>query len=284
MHFRLKGFGMSMGFVLSGALFLNVFAQETQPAATPSPSPTSAASPSPTPIPAKTPKPDKNAPIVYTPEQIAETVILLNGTRGAMAQIKRTTYERGKMATTYPDGTVENATYEKRIIRGETTEKDKIRVDLKFPSIEYAMVQNTKVFGLLNGADFSPRQEALDSFDAHIWHSFDTLFRYKENGSTLALAEKQKHMGVEYYVLDITDKNSRKTRFFISVKLFKIMGMEYTVGGVKYTRKFYDYRLAQNMLVPYRTALFVDGKQTEETWVSTVTYGQKVEEGYFQEN
>ena len=51
---------------------------------------------------------------------------------------------------------------------------------------------------------------------------------------------------------------------------------------VKYMKRFYDYRYAQSTLVPYRTVLTVDGKQTLETRILTVTYGVKMEDATFQ--
>lgn len=89
-------------------------------------------------------------------------------------------------------------------------------------------------------------------------------------------------MGNEYHILELTDKENRKTRYFISTKTFKVMWLEYKDGDVKYTRKFYDYRLAQGTWVPYRTVLYANDKQIEETQILTVTYGQKVEEEVFQ--
>ena len=38
-----------------------------------------------------------------------------------------------------------------------------------------------------------------------------------------------------------------------------------TEDGVKYRRKFYDYNYAQGTLVPYRTVLWANDKQIEET-------------------
>jgi len=51
---------------------------------------------------------------------------------------------------------------------------------------------------------------------------------------------------------------------------------------VKYSKRFYDYRVAQGTLVPYRTVLSEDGKPTMETRISTVTYGVKMEDSLFQ--
>ena len=88
-------------------------------------------------------------------------------------------------------------------------------------------------------------------------------------------------MNVDFYIVDVTDKENRKTRFYISVKTLRVMMLEYEEGGVKYKRKFYNYNYSQGTLVPYRTVLWADGKQIEETEIMTVTYGQKVEDFMF---
>jgi hypothetical protein len=279
-HFSFKGFILSLAFILSGALSVGVFAQNTPPSASATP----AATPKPTPK-EKPAKPDKNAPAKpVTAEQVAESSILIYGGRAGWTQIGRTTLERGKIALTSADGVTDNANYEKRIIRGENIEKDKWRIDQKFPSVEFALVYNAKIFGLLNDAVFTPRQDALSNFEAQMMHGLDTLIRYKENGAKLELGAKQKNLGVEYYVLDVIDKNDRRTRFFISTRSLRVMSLDFTVNSVKYVRKFYDYHYAQGLLVPYHSVLLANEKQIEESWISTVTYGQKVEESYFTES
>jgi len=284
-HFSFKGFILSLAFILSGSLSVCVFAQDTPPAAPQAtPSATPQATPQPTPK-EKTAKLDKNAPLKpVTAEQLAEGTLIVYGGRGGIAQMGRTTLEHGKMTITNADGSSDSATYEKRILRGESQEKDRWRIDQKFPSVEFALVYNAKIFGLLNDSVFTPRADAVAAFEAQMYHGLDALLRYKENGSKLEMGEKQKNLGVEYYTLDITDKHDRKTRYFISVKTLRVMWLEYTANSVKYTRRFYDYRYAQGLLVPYRSVLLADDKQIEESWVSTVTYGQKVEESYFSES
>jgi len=50
---------------------------------------------------------------------------------------------------------------------------------------------------------------------------------------------------------------------------------------VKYTRKFLDYRIVQQTLVPYRVVLTADGHDSQETRVLTITYGVKVSDSIF---
>ena len=225
----------------------------------------------------------------FTAEQIAETVIVANGSRPLLSQIRRNGVERGRQTRTAPDGRTEEAHYEMRFVRGEKAEKDKVRVDNKTPQAEYCLINSEgRVFGIINGSPFTPRAAATADFISQQAHSIDALLRYKENESKLASAGKDKHQGIDVYVIDLTDKANRKTRYFVSAKTFRVLWLEYeeTPPGagapVKYSKRFYDYRVAQGTLVPYRTVLSEDGKQTTETRISTVTYGVKMEEAMFQ--
>lgn len=238
---------------------------------------------------AKPPKPQntKIAEQGFTAEQVAESAVFIYGLyaggRAGLNQIRKTSVERGKMTITNADGTVDLANYEKRIMRGDNLEKERIRFDQEFPSAKFALIyKDSKILGLFNDSVFTPREDASKAFTNQIWRGLDALLRYKENESKLVLSGKEKIMGVEYYLLDVTDKQERTTRFFVSAKFFKVMWLEYSEGETKYVRKFYDYRYAQGTLVPYRSTLTANGKQIEETTISTVTYGQKVEEDIFQ--
>ena len=224
----------------------------------------------------------------FTAEQIAEAVILVNGSRPILNQIRRNGIERGRVSRMGQDGRPEEGRYELRFMRGDNAEKDKVRIDNKTSQSEYSLVYGEgHIFGIINGAPFTPRADATADFISQQAHSIDALLRYKENESKLASAGKDKQQGVEIYVLYVTDKANRKTRYFISAKTFRILWLEYEEtppgagAAVKYMKRFYDYRVAQNTLVPYRTVLLEDGKQTQETRILTITYGVKMEESLF---
>lgn len=243
--------------------------------------------------PASTPAPDKTQVQVQgktpTAEQVAEAVIFAFGSRGVLEQIRRNGIERGHITRTTAEGKAEEATYERRFIRGPDVSKDKVRFDQKMPNMEYSLVYGDgRLWGIINGASFTPRQDAVDSFMSQYWHSVDTLLRYKENGSTPAYVDRVKQKGLDIYVIDVTDKEKRRTRYYISAKTLHILWLEYEevpdAGGptVKYTRKFSDYRPIQNTLLSYRSVLLADDKQVQETRVSSVTFGLKLEESLFQ--
>lgn len=227
-----------------------------------------------------------------TAEQIAESAIAIAGNgfgRAVLNQIRKNGIERGRETRTRPDGRAEETRYELRFVHGEKPDQDKIRVDNKTPQAEYSLVWGGgRLFGIINGATFTPRADASAEFISQQAHSIDALLRYKENESKLASAGKDKQLGVDVYVLDLTDKADRKTRYFISARSFRVLWLEYEetpLGSrtpVKYTKRFYDYRIAQGTQVPFRVVLLEDGKQTLERHILTMQYGVKMEDSLFQ--
>ncbi|MGI8639807.1 MAG: hypothetical protein ACR2MG_07615 [Pyrinomonadaceae bacterium] len=218
-----------------------------------------------------------------TAEQVAEYVIIFYGGRQNINQIRKTTFERGRLNLINADGKSEQANYERWILRADSLDKERIRVDQDFPNAKFALIYNgEKTFGLFNESVFAPREDASKSFENQIWHGLEALLRYKENNSKLELGGRDKLMGVDFHILDVTDKQNRKTRFYISSKTFRVMMLEYTEDNIKYKRKFYDYNYAQGTLVPYRSVLWADGKQIEEIEIQTISFGQKIEDNLFQ--
>ena len=222
-----------------------------------------------------------------TAEQVVESAIFiygLGGGRQTLNQIRKTAFERGKITVTNGEGKTDQASYQRWTQRADTLNKEKIRLDQEFPKGRYALVfSQEKIFGIVDDSVFIPREDASRAFENQIVHGLEALLRYKENESQIALAAREKILGVDYYVIDVTDKQSRKTRFYVSAKTFRVMMLDYEQAGVKYRRKFYDYNYAQGTLVPFRTMLWADNKVVEETEVGTITFGQKIDESLFSE-
>src|SRR5258706_2506429 len=231
-------------------------------------------------------------PKTPTAEQLAERVIACAGSafgRAVLPQIRRNGIERGRLTRPGDDGRTEEVRYKIRFVRGDKSEKDKLRFDSKTHQSEYSLVYGEgRIFGIINGSVFTPRADATADFIAQQAHSIDALLRYKENESKVTAAGKEKQQGIDVYVIDLTDKANRRTRYFISARTFRVLWLDYeeTPPGasapMKYTRRFYDYRLAQGTQVPYPTVLLEGGKQNLETRILTITYGVKMEESLFQ--
>jgi hypothetical protein len=231
------------------------------------------------------PAKDTKTPAVQTAESVTESAIIIYGGFGGrktLDQIRKTAIEHGRMSLLNAQGLTEPVSYVKWSVRGDSLNNEKIRADLEYPSIRYALVRSEdKTFGLYNDAVFSPRGDATKEFENRIFHGLEALLRYKENGSTIALAGHEKILGVDYFFVDVTDKAGRKTRFYVSSKTYRVMMIDYEEDGVKYRRKFYNYNYAQGTLVPFHTTLTANDKLVEETDVLTVTFGQKVDEELF---
>lgn len=225
----------------------------------------------------------------FTAEQIVESVILISGTRAGLAQVRKTGVENGRMSRMTAEGRPEEVRYQKRFMAADKIDKDKIRIDQKTPQAEYSLIKNgERIFGIINGSPFTPRADTAAEFLSQQTRSLEALLRYKENDSKLTSAGKDKQQGLDLYVIDLIDKANNKTRYFISVKSLRVLWLEYEetppnqTTPIKILKRFYDYRYAQSTLVPYRTVIYVDGKQTVETRVMTVTYGVRMEDAVFQ--
>lgn len=274
-----RSFTVLAGFVSVLALGSTGIAEGQTPTASPSP----AASPA-----QKLPPIDKNQK-TFTAEQIVESAIFVYGSRPVLNQIRRNGIERGRVCKPNCEvpGKTEESTYERRFVRGDNSEKDKVRVDQKMPTLEYSLIYGEgKLFGIINGTAFTPRQDAANVFLSQQRHSIDSLLRYKENGSTLTYVGKDKQKGIDLYVVDVEGKDKQKTRYYISAKTLHVVWLEYEEpsGGAqrqKFRRSFHDYRYAQSTLVPYRSVLLEDGKQTQETRIFYVTYGTKLDDSLF---
>ena len=224
-----------------------------------------------------------------TGEQVAEAVVFAFGVRERLQQIRRTGIERGSLTRPTEDGRSEVINYTRSFKRGDSYEKDKIRLDQRKPSVEYSLVFNEgKIFGLLRGTAFTPRQEDVTTFLSDRIHGIDTLLRYKESGATVKYVSKETQKGLEMWVLDLTDKEKNTTRFYVSSKTWRVLWLEWqeTPPGerkaVRFKRTFHDYRVVQGTYVPYRSVFYADDRQLEEAQVLTVTYGLRVEDAVFQ--
>ena len=232
------------------------------------------------------PKPVRGADKAVTAEQVAETVVLVYGSREALQQIRRTGVERGRITRTGSDGAPQEISYERAFKRGDTFEKDKIRLDQRMSTIQYSLIYTDgRVTGMLRGTPFTPKEEDVTTLLTERVHGIDALLRYKESGATLKYNGKESQKGLDLWVLELTDKENHATRYFISSKTGRILWLEYDEGSgasaVRFKRTFHDYRVVQRTLVPYRTVLYAGDRQVEESQVLTVTYGVKVEDAMF---
>lgn len=235
--------------------------------------------------PQQQPRADERNP---TAEQVAAMVIYVYSPRIPLAQIRRTGVERGRLTRTAADGRQEEVIYERHFMRGETSDKDKIRLQQRTPSQEYALVYGEgRVWGVTNETHFTPRQDTANEFLTDMRQDIEALLRYRENGSTIAFAGRDRQQGIDLWLLDLTDKEGQRTRYFISARTGRVLSLEYeatpsgSAAPIRYRKSFHDYRYAQGTLVPHRTVLYANGQVAQESRILTITYGVRMEEALF---
>lgn len=222
-----------------------------------------------------------------SPEDVAEIVIAVYGSRNALAQIRRNGVERGKLTRNGAEGRTEEISYERRFIRGDESVKDRVRLDQKASAAEYALIYGDgNLWGVVSGSVFTPRDDAKADFFSNLWYDIDALLRYKENKSTLTLVGKDKQKNIDLWVIDLVDAEKRRVRYYVSSTTYRVLWLEYEQPGAgeeaaKYKKTFHDYRIAQGTLVPFRSVLYLNGNQVSERRVLTVTYGVKMDESLF---
>lgn len=231
-----------------------------------------------------------------TAEQIAETVVGVYGgfpgrpdvARQILAQVRRNGIERGRTTSATEEGRTEETTYERRFMRGANSAADKIRLDRRSPQLEYSLIYNGgQVRGVINGATYTPRDDATADFLTRSRQDIDALLRYRENTSTVAVAGRDRQRNIEMYMLDLTDRENRRTRYYVSARSFRVLWLEYEIAPqpgatpVRYKRTFHEYNYAQSTLVPFRSVLYADNRQIEESRILTVTFGVRMDETVF---
>ena len=127
---------------------------------TPAPSPTPvgpATTQTPSPQTAAAAQPVKGGPL--NAEQVAEATILFYGFpsgRDTLNQIRKTTQERGRVRVQTAEGKLENVPYQRFVIRAESLDKERVRLDQEFPNARFSLVRaDDKIFGLYNNTVFA---------------------------------------------------------------------------------------------------------------------------------
>jgi len=234
-------------------------------------------------------------------EVTAELAILAYGGRKQIETARSVIQESGtiRLATDQGDLT---GNYMLRSIRKEKTWLDLLRVDLELssadsqnqtPQIKYVIGFNgASVWSAQNGQYVTPRAGADVAFRAQLTHEYMALLRYKEDGSKLEFIGPETVVGVDTNVLEMTNTEGDKTRYWLSTKTYRVLHCEYElklVEGQPPTKYRIDYyytplsnAIVQNTLLPVRREMKQDGKFVQEIKLTNVQYSAKIEPEVFQ--
>ncbi|HEU4391884.1 MAG TPA: hypothetical protein VFV34_29125 [Blastocatellia bacterium] len=247
------------------------------------------------------PKENKQSSALSPVEAIVETAILVHGGRAALKTARSGVREEGTIRLATDDGEI-SGSYLLRQMRKEKSWEDLLRTDLELntpenmrpasapASLKYVVAYNgASVWAARNGQYITAQPQTELAFKAQLTHGYDTLLRYKEDGSKLELVGSETVTGVETNVIDLTTPNGEKTRYWLSKKFFRVLHLEYelTLPKADKPTKFHvsffpPLKVVQNTLVPARRVTLQDGKFAQEIAVSSITLSAKLNPEIFQ--
>ncbi|HKG23157.1 MAG TPA: hypothetical protein VKC34_14760 [Blastocatellia bacterium] len=234
-------------------------------------------------------------------EKVVELAILLYGGRPQLEKVRSGIQETGTIRLATDQGDI-NGAYSFRSLKREKSWEDLIRVDLELSppsdaqrqgtnSIKYTIAYNgASIWSAQNNQYVNSKAEVEAAFRAQLTHEFTALLRYKEDGSKIELIGPETVVGVESNVVELTNPQGEKTRYWVSIKTYRILHAEYELKLVegqpptKYRVSYYysPYRVIQNTLVPTRKVMSQDGKFVQEVTLTDFQYSAKLDPEIFQ--
>ena len=247
------------------------------------------------------PKDKQAAPTLTPAEAVVETAILVHGGRAALKTARSAVREEGTIRLATDDGEI-SGSYVLRSIRKDKSWEDLLRTDLELntpentrsssaqATLKYVVGYNgASVWAARNGQYITAQPQTELAFKAQLIHGYDTLLRYKEDGSKVELVGSETVVGVDTNVIDLTTPNGDKTRYWLSKKFYRVLHLEYELTLPKSDKptKFHvsffpPLKVVQNTLVPARRVTTQDGKFAQEISLTNITLSAKLNPEIFQ--
>jgi hypothetical protein len=246
---------------------------------------------------------NKAAEVKVSPvEAMVEIAIIAYGGRKQLEAARANIQEQGTIRLATDQGDLAG-NYSLRSSRREKSWQDLLRVDLELnspdanesssrnPALKYIIGFNgASVWSAQNGQYITPRPDADSAFRAQLTHEYMALLRYKEDGSKIELVGPETVVGVDTNVIDLTTPDGEKTRFWLSIKTYRILHAEYQMKlsadqAITKYRISYFYtppKVVQNTLVPTRRVMTQDGKFVQEITLTNIIYSAKLDPEIFQ--
>ncbi|HEX8087280.1 MAG TPA: hypothetical protein VF762_00410 [Blastocatellia bacterium] len=234
-------------------------------------------------------------------ETVVELAIIAYGGRKQLETVRAGIQEEGtiRLATEQGDLTGD---FVLRSLRREKTWQDLLRVDLNLSppgaearqgagGVKYSIGYNgATVWSAQNNQYVNPKPEAEAAFRAQLTREYMALLRDKEDGSKIEMVGPETVVGVDTNVIDLTNPNGEKTRYWISAKTYRILHAEYELklaesqNPTKYRISYFytPFRVVQNTLVPIRRVMMQDGKFVQEISLNNIIYSAKIDPEVFQ--
>jgi hypothetical protein len=225
------------------------------------------------------------------PEDVVEKSILAYGSRAAIYAVQRTGKIGALVKFHTPDGIREGKSVLK-FLRKQKMAEDLLAIELEMPDTKYMIgFDGTETWTMHDGQPQKPGPEEVNALRSSHDHSYEALLRYRENNSKLEYVGNKNLGTLTVDIIDLVTADGVRTRYEISRKSYRILYLDYddksdpNAEPVKYRINFRDFRVVQNMFIPYETLVFRDGKLVEERRIVEAAFNVQLDEKAFkQEN
>ncbi|GBC81114.1 hypothetical protein HRbin10_00219 [bacterium HR10] len=221
--------------------------------------------------------------------EIVQRTIAAYGGEASVYLLRQRGQLRGFVKAYLEDGSTREGEITIRFLHRLEKQDELRQVELRFPNAPTLIItyDGERVWGTENGAPIVLRLRTEAAFRAELKHNYEALLRYREYKAQVKYVGREKRSGIDVDVLDLVRPDGSTTRYFISARTFRILHLEYDVTvplvnrPIRFRDSFYDFRVVQTTLVPYRTERYEDGRLVQEIRFTEVAYGMQIEESQF---
>jgi hypothetical protein len=221
---------------------------------------------------------------------ILNNTVAAYGGAGVLLVLRQSGQLRGLVKLYTGSDTPQEGEITIRFLRKLKVAEDLKRIDLKLttaPKLTIAF-DGTRVWGAENDNPLVLYLRSEAAMKAELIHNYEALLRAQELGATVTFVGEEKRSGIPLYVVDMKHPDGSTTRFYISAKTWRILHLEYEFSvpsqaePIRVRESFYDFRVVQNTLAPFRIVRYEHDNLVQETTFTEVTFGVQVEKSVFQ--
>jgi hypothetical protein len=177
-----------------------------------------------------------------------------------------------------------------RFTRKLKVAEDLKRIDLKLPTAPpFAIAfDGTRVWGAENNTPVVLYLRSEAAMKAELLHNYEALLRSQELDAKLEYVGEEKKSGIPLHVIDMKHADGSTTRYYVSAKTWRILHLEYEFAvsslpkPIRVRESFYDFRVVQNTLAPFRIVRYEDNNLVQETNFTEVAFGVQIDKSVFE--
>ncbi len=177
-----------------------------------------------------------------------------------------------------------------RFIRRLKVPEDLTRLDLKLPTAPTLTIayDGKRIWGAENGNPIVLYLRSEAAFKADLIHNYEAFLRSQEFGAKLQYIGEEKRSGIRLHVVDMTHADGSQTRFYISAKTWRILHLEFDFTDpaqqetVHVWESFYDFRVVQQTLVPFRVVRYENDQRVQEIRFTDVAFNVQIDKAIFE--